>query len=403
MRSLLSWARSLLRRAIARLVITTTRRLLGPRESLVLFAAMSGRFYGDNSRHLFEWVLANKPEVEAVWITHDRAVLRQLRKAGLPVVNSRGLSGLIALARARLAFFTDGLMDLVLEPWIVPDSLGLIALRHGRSVKRVRFARLGHKIPEDESQVKKREGSLIRRVISTSEWVSDLQEECLQVGREKHVVTGYPRNDVLLDVPASHGESWRAYLGSLAPSHVLLYAPSWRHGRYPTRFFPFEDFDEQRLFAMLEENRCLLLMRPHRGDLIYAESRDFFAQLLRCPWVRLATHVELPDVNAFLPFVDLLISDYSALYHDFLLLDRPMLFVPYDYDDFAVQNGFLYDYFELLPGEAIATQSAFEAALSGVISGEDPGRERRRRLRDRIHHYQDSRSCERVAQMIDTV
>ena len=84
---------------------------------------------------------------------------------------------------------------------------------------------------------------------------------------------------------------------------------------------------------------------PHVQDLRYPALRAMLEALAAHPdCVRLATHEQLPDVNSFLPFVDVLITDYSALYHDFLLLDRPILFVPYDYEEFEQQNGFLYDY-----------------------------------------------------------
>ena len=42
----------------------------------------------------------------------------------------------------------------------------------------------------------------------------------------------------------------------------------------------------------------------------------------------------LLDINNILPEINLLITDYSSIATDFLLLDRPLLYVMPDYDQF---------------------------------------------------------------------
>lgn len=369
---------------------------------LVLFGAMNGRWYGDNSRHLYEWALANRPELRPVWVSGSAEVHRSLRAQGRPSVRAGSWRAVLLLWRAGAGVFCNSLSDLTAYPQLLPDSLPLLALRHGRSVKRVRFARQGHVLSVAEAAERRREGRLIRQVVSTSEFVSDLQEECLQIGRDKHVVTGYPRNDCLLDVSAEQQRDWLDFLGDARPARVVLYAPSWRHGREPTRFFPFPDFDVDGLVQTLRDTGTLLLLRPHAQDLRYAEVRRTCESLAaHADVVRLATHELLPDVNRFLPFVDVLVSDYSALYHDFLLLDRPMVFVPYDYAEFEQQNGFLYDYPGSLPGPAVGNQAGLCRYLNAYARGEDTHRAERRALRDRIHTYQDGHSCDRVGDVLD--
>ncbi|MAE94848.1 MAG: hypothetical protein CL910_09325 [Deltaproteobacteria bacterium] len=364
---------------------------------------MNGRLYGDNSQHLFEWMLEERPDLKPLWATRSLETWRRLRAEGRPVVFAYSLAGLHALLRAHVAVFTDNLEDLAMDPWILPDALQLIALRHGRSVKRVRFARKGHKISEREAKNRRFEGELIRFATSTSDFVSEIQELCLEIGREKHVVTGYPRNDALFETPASHRRQWEEFLAGRSFERVILYAPSWRHGRYYTRFFPFEDFDQGRLEDLLEESRSLLLLRPHRLDLTFPENRAWLGELSRSEYVCTATHDELPDVNSFLPFVDSLICDYSALYHDFLLLDRPMMFIPYDINDFEQQNGFLYPYLEMLPGPDLRSFDSFLEALQNLVRGDDTHREARHALRDQIHTHQDPGSCARVVALIDEI
>lgn len=367
---------------------------------IVLFGAMNGQFFGDNARHLFEWMLENTPGIRVVWITKKPKVYFQMKAMGMPVAMSKSLRGFIYLCRATIGVFTNSLYDFCESPVLIPTNFRLIALRHGRSVKRVRFARKSHKITPKESGERKREAELIKLVISTSPFISKMQEECLRVGNNKHVVTGYPRNDLFFkpNLPTSQEINKLVASGR----KMVLYAPSWRHGRNPTQFFPFSDFELTKLVDILDASNLLLLLRPHVNDLRKYESTRLFLMNLAHHGnpIRIASHDQIPDVNTLLPHVDALISDYSAIYHDYLLLDRPMGFIPYDYDDFNRQNGFLYDYFALLPGPVLSTFSDFCLFLESLADGEDMYRDSRHNLRDMIHTYQDGNSCARVAELI---
>lgn len=52
---------------------------------------------------------------------------------------------------------------------------------------------------------------------------------------------------------------------------------------------------------------------------------------------------------------DFLITDYSSIYIDYLLLDRPIGFIPYDYDEYNNDRGFLFEYSGVTPGMRIST------------------------------------------------
>ena len=384
-----------------------TLRIIGnncpKNKKLVLFGALNGQYYGDNAKYLFEWVVANNKEIRAVWITRNKEVLHQLRAANLPVAMANSWRGYWLLCQANVAVFTNRLHDFSQHADSVPNNIKLLALRHGRSVKRIRFASVKQKLNDREKNERLKEKRLIKYAISTSEFISDIQEECLKIGREKHIVTGYPRNDYLSMATVTPNTA-------IAPlfdtnRKVILYGPSWRHGRSPTQFFPFKDFNEKQLVTFLRDHKYLLLLRPHFNDLKkYSSIRQFLQQLAQYrDCIRLATHDQVADVNTLLPYIDLLISDYSALYHDYLLLDRPIIFIPYDYEEFNLQNGFLYDYFANLPGPAITTFNQLIQYLITISNGEDPHRIERSNLRDKIHAYQDNKSCFRVTETLKKI
>lgn len=372
--------------------------------SRVLFGAMNGRFYGDNSKYVYEWILINRSDLNPVWMTANKDAFTMLEKKGFPVAYTPSLNGMYMVLSSPVAFFTNSLRDFAIDPFFVPNRLHLVSLRHGRSVKRVRFARLGHEILPLEALERLRESKLVHSVISTSPFISDIQEECLRLGKNKHVITGYPRNDKLFSPEKFDKESFENFTSDANYKRVVLYAPTWRHGRNPVEFFPFDDFEKETLIKFLDEHRVLLLIRSHVGDLHYSSLSDYLSTLASSSiYIKLAHHRLFPDVNSLLPFVDALVCDYSALYHDYLLLNRPMIFIPYDYEKFSRDNGFLYDYFKLLPGPKISNLKSFISELSDIVSGNDKFEKQRHHLKKLVHLYDDDKSTSRVVKILDQI
>lgn len=367
------------------------------KNNLILFGSMNGIRYGDNSRHLFEWIIENKPDIEAIWITNSNEVYSLLKSRKLPVVKSITVKGLLILGRSRVACYTNSLRDIVFDYRAIPRSLKLIALRHGRGIKRVRFARNNHKISEKEKVHRIKESKLIVKSIACSDFQADIQEKCLLIGRDKHIITGYPRNDWVLKNAENRDKIWFSVFKQKPPSFTLLYAPTWRHGRTFTKFFPFSDFTKMSLINLLDEIDGTLLLRPHVHDYVYNEVKEFFQYLrLDNDRVKLCTHEELIDVNTILPAIDTLITDWCSVEHDYILLNRPILYIPYDYDDFEKNNGFLYDYFDNTAGPVVYSFVEFSEWIKKLFKNRELFSGERISLLNKIHYYQDAGSCKRV-------
>ena len=58
------------------------------------------------------------------------------------------------------------------------------------------------------------------------------------------------------------------------------------------------------------------------------------------------------DVYTFLPFTDLLITDYSSIYFDYLLLNKKVVLFPFDFEDYLTGSRmFYFDYFKFMIGD----------------------------------------------------
>jgi len=80
-----------------------------------------------------------------------------------------------------------------------------------------------------------------------------------------------------------------------------------------------------------------------------------------------------------------------------------MWFIPYDYEDYNNQNGFLYDYFKFLPGPDISNFETFLKELSSLSKGTDNYQDKRHDLRKLIHKYKDGEFSKRIYELIDFI
>ena len=350
------------------------------KRDVVVFGAMNGNWYGDNAKYIFKYVSQSDRKFKFIWLTKDVNVYKNLKDQGLPVCYIHSLKGMFYQFTAKVGLYTDSLYDLFISPYFASRKIKLIALRHGRSVKRVRFARLNHKMSKKEYRERMIETKLISYASSTSSFISEIQEECLKIGKVKHQITGYPRNDLMLE-KANDIIGKKLLFGD---KKIVLYAPTWRHGRGVTSFFPFSSFDLKILNNKLKTLNIVLLLRPHVTELIASKKlRDDLNYFSSYSNIEIASHKKYPDVNNLIPYVDMLLSDYSALYHDYLLLDRPIGLIPYDYDSFNLSNGFLYPYMDLMPGKNISTFNDFIDFFDELVNPE-LNSEKRKKLRDII-------------------
>ena len=76
----------------------------------------------------------------------------------------------------------------------------------------------------------------------------------------------------------------------------------------------------------------------------------------------------LPDELEVANGIDLIITDYSGIYIDFLLIDKPVLFYPYDLDNYKKYRGLMFDYDLVTPGPKIHTQKEFIVEMKKLLS-----------------------------------
>ena len=74
---------------------------------------------------------------------------------------------------------------------------------------------------------------------------------------------------------------------------------------------------------------------------------------------------DYPVLNELMIASDMLVSDYSSVFFDYSVMDKPMYHFAYDYDKYAVNRGMYFDIRQYISG------GCNEMELLDVISGAD--------------------------------
>ena len=86
---------------------------------------------------------------------------------------------------------------------------------------------------------------------------------------------------------------------------------------------------------------------------------------------------------------DLLITDYSSIYIDYLLLERPILFLPYDREAYLKTRGFNFDYDEVTPGPKPKSYAEFLNSIEGLLYNEMNYVENRKKIERKFNKIQE--------------
>ena len=121
--------------------------------------------------------------------------------------------------------------------------------------------------------------------------------------------------------------------------------------------------------------------------------------------IEVITQSQLEDfgisIYEILRSCDGLLTDYSSVYFDYMMLNRPIGFTVDDIEEYKNKRGFVFDNpYEYMPGMKIRTYEDLSRFFRGVVCGEDLYADRRQQLNQKINRYSDGSNSDRVAQVV---
>ncbi len=210
---------------------------------------------------------------------------------------------------------------------------------------------------------------------------------------------GYPRNDRQhLDEAAL--ASIRATLTEtgipLGDRKVILYAPTWKGTSFSQ---PNDDIDDllshiAAIESRIDTSRYIVLLKTHQIVHRLAHTRPELKRML--------VPNELPT-NVILGATDILVTDYSSIFFDFLETGRPVAFFAPDLADYSDTRG-LYIEPDLWPGPVAVTAHELGDTLNAIAADGDAipaeRRERYHQMQQEFCGFEDGHAADRVVDIV---
>ncbi len=194
---------------------------------------------------------------------------------------------------------------------------------------------------------------------------------------------GYPRIDTTLNATDAEKERLRKHLRLDPRKRTIVYAPTWRDGAGRDNF-DFERLDtDLEALANLDVNAIFL---PHH---IMTRNRDFSTVK------GLVVPPSDTNTNLLLSLCDLLITDYSSIFFDFLPLGRPIVHYVYDHEKYSAARGLTLSLDELPGTIALTVADLLEGITDGLSAGWEPSPAYRAAV-SRFSPFDDGHSSSRV-------
>ena len=212
----------------------------------------------------------------------------------------------------------------------------------------------------------------------------------------KIVVTGLPRNDWLVENLAMLPNDLnmrKIENNPFADKTFILYAPTfrdWQNGEYC-----FSIDEVKKLIELLEKNNAILGIRGHVND---TNALDHLMKTSSCI-VDCGFH-HFPDIHGLLACADIVITDYSSLWVDYLLIDRPIIGFVYDLNKYLQGRNLNYDYVSFFPGELVKNGDELLVALENCLAGEDLFKPQRQFARGLLFSYPQGGASNRLKSLV---
>lgn len=257
-----------------------------------------------------------------------------------------------------------------------------------------------HSVAQLKGKGQKFQKKIFDYVMACSEYGSKIKQEILYVRPEYIICTGMPRIDLMFESVCCKSNLIENYDNEklIVSMETFKQATYWSDSDHVDSYAinvinnetDLLDFDE-----FLGKNKCKMIIKIHHlqdlsflktvelKNIYYLTDEDLFYKDIQ--------------VNTLLTNADILLTDYSSVFYDYLLVDRPIGFLLGDFESYS--RGFVMDDpLSEMPGEKIYNIESLKSFITSSINGKDEFAEDRKLIRDKVFQYQDNNNCQRLYQ-----
>ncbi|MFQ2739544.1 CDP-glycerol glycerophosphotransferase family protein [Aeromonas caviae] len=323
--------------------------------------------FNDNSRYLYEYVVKYHPEIRAIWLSEKPKSVNLASEIGESYL-STSLKGFWISLTSGVYIFSSYVSDIC---WYTSGRALKVNLWHGVPLKKIEFD-----ITTPPLVNVFRNASFISKfryphahikhdlVLSPSVYIAQYSfiSAFRLDGMQDIVVSMYPRVLKIVEIAKTKSSDDKKF--------TFLYAPTWRDSG--ADFISDSGIDFYKINDLLVKLDAVLLIKLHSATKLNCDIDNFD---------RIVTIDNQQDPCISMAQADCLITDYSSMYFDYLVMDRPIIFYPFDKIEYLNGREFYFDYDQYTPGLKAMTFTALLSSIEQVAAGHDVFSDERRKVR----------------------
>lgn len=341
--------------------------------------------FNDNSKYFYLY-LKEKSDKEVWWITEDKELYITLKKLELPVLYKYSLKGVYKALRGKYYFshYGYGQVSDILESGSVQ-----INLWHGIPLKKIGY-----------DYGMKKNFNLIKKIfkiekceyfLSSSNYLTEkIFKTAFLLNEENYLNLGYPRTDIFKLSKSQIIEFCKKYSNNIYNiikkisiyNKVLIYMPTWREGE--DNNFKNINLYLKELNNFFKKENMILLIKLHPLTNIFLENLENI--------IVLENDI---DIYPILPLTDCLITDYSSVFFDYLLLNKEIIFFPFDKEKYLKNRELYFEYNLITPGIKIRNFLEIKELFKNK-QRKDEYFFKREEIRKKIIENYDFDACEKI-------
>lgn len=315
--------------------------------------------YGDNSRYLYEHVCKNNPDITPVWISQNIQSVELASKYGKSY-RRYSVMGLYFCLRAGVYIYSSYARDIC---WFTSRGALNVNLWHGIPLKKIEFdirclplvkifheANILSKFMHPHAHLRHDLVLCPSLYVAEYSYISAFRLR----GIENLIITSYPRIGQILKMAKN-----RSVDADKSP-FTFVYTPTWRDSGVD--FIAESGINFELLNDFLAKNNARLKIKLHPATELTINPIG---------WSNISLIDNKIDPCELIVMADCLITDYSSIFFDFLILDRPIIFFPFDKENYLKERELYLDYDLNTPGVKVYSLSELIAAMEKIISNSD--------------------------------
>lgn len=344
-------------------------RLLMPvNEFVVVFRSMPD--FADNARALAEYMIENgyTKKYKIYFDVQNKGYYRN-REKSISFISSKAQYGKYKLGSLRLLLTAGYLMSThgMMVDWkLARKQQHRILLWHGCGYK-------------DKSKADGEGSFIFDKVLVPGKLFVKTKAYFWNVNEDRILPIGYPRYDWLKMRDSSAKQLIESFKNNPS-TKVILWMPTYRADK-TNRYTDSDTITQFPLISCVEkwieldnyclENNVILLVKLHPYQKEYDIPFYDFRNIKEID-NGLFDKTNVP-MYKFIALTDALISDYSSVAVDYLLVNRPIAFTLDDYEAYKNTRGFVFENpLQYMPGHHLYTLDDLKLFLSDVSNGRDP-------------------------------